>query len=200
MPVGTVPPPRRQPVSYEDRLARRALADIDLVVVHCTELPDFASARTYAERVVYAGSGTGNCGHYYIGRDGTTFEYVSPQWVAHHCVGVNARAIGIELDHPGRWPDWLDARHQRITLPYPEPQIAALLHLLTAHLRPLLPALRWIAGHEELDQRRVPASADPALEVHRKRDPGESFPWPVVETASAGWLAHALPPDVQPLI
>lgn len=200
MPAGTEAAPLRQPVSYEDRLDRRALADIDLLVVHCTELPDLATARTYAERVLHAGSGTGNCGHYYLGRDGTALEYVAPQWVAHHCVGVNARAIGIELDHAGRWPDWLHASHQRITQPYPEAQIAALLQLLKTHLRPKLPALRWIAGHEELDQRRVPASDDPAREVRRKRDPGESFPWHVVEAATAGWLTHGLPPGVHALI
>lgn len=192
-------PPLRQPVSYEDRLDRRELAAIDLVVLHCTELPDMATAREYAEQVLYSGSRTGNCGHYYIGRDGVALEYVQPRRVAHHCVGVNPRAIGIELDHPGRWPDWLHSRHQQIVLPYPERQVAVLLQLLVQVLQPVLPNLRWIAGHAELDQRRVPASDDPARQVQRKQDPGGSFPWPRIEQATAGWLQHALPPDVRPL-
>ena len=39
-------------------------------------------------------------------------------------------------------------------------------------------ALRWIAGHEELDTGEVAASDDPAIRVRRKRDPGPRFPWP----------------------
>ena len=46
-----------------------------------------------------------------------------------------------------------------------------------------MPALRWIAGHEELDTEQVPASDDPALQVPRKRDPGPLFPWAEVLAA-----------------
>ncbi|MFN9967576.1 MAG: hypothetical protein ACK52N_12130, partial [Lysobacteraceae bacterium] len=35
----------------------------------------------------------------------------------------------------------------------------------------------WIAGHEDLDTARVPASDDPSATVWRKRDPGPMFPW-----------------------
>ena len=68
------PPNRRDvridPLPYVNALATRELGDIDLVVIHCTELPDLALAREFGERVLYADSGTGNSGHYYIERDG----------------------------------------------------------------------------------------------------------------------------------
>ena len=46
-----------QPLPYVDALATRDPAAIDTVVLHCTELPDLATARAYGERVHYARSG-----------------------------------------------------------------------------------------------------------------------------------------------
>ena len=42
-----------QPLPYVDCLPVRAPADVTLVVIHCTELPDLATARTYGEKVLY---------------------------------------------------------------------------------------------------------------------------------------------------
>jgi N-acetylmuramoyl-L-alanine amidase len=160
---------------YAHRLQLRDTGDIDLVVIHCTELPDIETARAWGERVLYP-SGTGNSGHWYVDRDGTVVEYVPPERVAHHVRGWNARSVGIELVNRGRFPGWLDSRRQQMTEPYPEAQVAALLALL-AKLRRELPALRWIAGHEDLDTEQVPASDDPSVLVRRKLDPGPLFPW-----------------------
>ena len=167
---------RIEPLPYADALAARPSGEIDLVVVHCTELPDLAMARDYGERVLYPASGTGNSGHYYIDRDGTIVEYVPVARIAHHTRGYNPRSIGIELVNTGRYPHWLDSRHQGMDEPYPDPQIDALVALL-GELAARLPALRHIAGHEDLDRERVPASDDPAVQVHRKLDPGPRFPW-----------------------
>jgi len=164
---------------YVPHLALRPLDAIDLVVIHCTELPDLATARAYGERVLYPDSGTGNSGHWYIDRDGCIVEYVPPERIAHHVRGYNPRSVGIELVNRGRWPDWLDSRHQILNEPYPPAQIAALRELLR-HLRTRLPALRRIAGHEDLDTERVPASNNPGVSVPRKRDPGPLFPWSTV--------------------
>jgi N-acetylmuramoyl-L-alanine amidase len=164
-----------QPLPYVGRLQSRALADIDLVVIHCTELPDFAMAREYGERILHP-SGTGNSGHYYIDRDGRVVRFVPDDRVAHHTRGYNERSIGIELVNTGRYPDWLDSRHQVMSEPYPAMQIDALASLL-AHLWTNRPAIRWIAGHEDLDTARVPASDDPERTVRRKLDPGILFPW-----------------------
>jgi N-acetylmuramoyl-L-alanine amidase len=174
---------RLEPLPYEDLLDARPLSQVDLVVIHCTELPDLATARTYGERVLYPASGTGNSGHWYIDRDGDTVRYVDPARIAHHVRGYNTHAVGIELVNTGRWPHWLDSRHQAMAEPYPEAQLAALEALLAALVADL-PALRWIAGHEDLDTGTVVASDDPGLRVRRKRDPGPMFPWPRVLRAA----------------
>ena len=167
---------RIDPLPYERLLDARPLSQVDLVVVHCTELPDLAAAREYGERVLYPASGTGNSGHWYIDRDGALERWVDPGRVAHHVRGFNPRSVGIELVNTGRWPHWLDSRHQAMDEPYPEPQLEALARLLRA-LRGELPSLRWIAGHEDLDTATVAATDDPTIEVRRKRDPGPMFAW-----------------------
>ena len=167
---------RIEPLPYADALAARPSGEIDLVVVHCTELPDLAMARDYGERVLYPASGTGNSGPYYIDRDGGIVEYVDPARIAHHTRGYNPRSIGIELVNIGRYPHWLDSRHQAMDEAYTEDQIEALVALLR-DLHARIPSLALIAGHKDLDLDEVEASDDPELKVRRKRDPGPRFPW-----------------------
>lgn len=169
-------PPHLDLLPYADRLDARPLDTIDMVVIHCTELPDLAMAREYGERELYPTSGTGNSGHFYIDRDGRIEQWVPLERIAHHVHGHNRHSIGIELVNSGRYPHWLDSRHQAMDEEYPQVQITALRELL-AWLTDTLPALRHIAGHEQLDTNEVPASDDPALQVRRKRDPGPRFPW-----------------------
>ena len=171
------------PLPYEARLTPRDPASIDLVVIHCTELPDLATAREYGERVLYDESGTGNSGHYYIDTDGTVYRFVADDRIAHHTHGHNARSIGIEVANIGRYPHWNDSRHQTFTVPYTKPQIDALLALLR-QLRTHIPSLRHIAGHEDLDRRLEPASDDPTIMLPRRQDPGPLFPWGEVVPAS----------------
>jgi N-acetylmuramoyl-L-alanine amidase len=167
---------REAPLAYAARLQVRPRAQIDLVVIHCTELPDLATARAYGERVLYDATGTGNSGHYYIDRDGSVHGWVPVGHVAHHTRGYNARSIGIELVNTGRYPHWLDAAHQAMDEPYPDAQVASLVALLQ-WLQEDLPSLASIAGHEDLDTTEVEASDDPTQRVRRKRDPGPLFPW-----------------------
>lgn len=166
---------------YARLLQARALTGVDLVVIHCTELPDLATAREYGERVVHP-SGTGNSGHYYVDRDGGVFRYVPDDRVAHHVRGRNEHSIGIELVNAGRYPDWFDSRRQAMTEAYPAAQIDALLALIS-HLRATLPNLQHVAGHEDLDTALVAASDDSSRQVPRKLDPGPLFPWPRVVPA-----------------
>lgn len=165
-----------QHLPYVDRLGQREPASIDLVVIHCTELPDMAMAREYGERILYPEAGTGAAGHWYVDRDGSITEYVPAARIAHHVRGWNPRSVGIELVNTGRFPNWYDSRHQAMTEPYPPVQVEALVHLLR-HLCTELPGLRHIAGHEELDTERVQAGDNPSLTVARKVDPGPLFPW-----------------------
>jgi N-acetylmuramoyl-L-alanine amidase len=176
------PPIRRDPLPYAEALAARDPADVDTVVIHCTELPDLATARAWGERVLYPASGTGNSGHYYIDRDGAIHEYVPVARTAHHTRGWNPRSIGIELVNTGRFPDWLDSRRQAMDEPYTEAQVASLVALLL-DLHARLPGLAQVAGHEDLDRDEVAARDDPARRVRRKRDPGPLFPWETVLAA-----------------
>jgi N-acetylmuramoyl-L-alanine amidase len=161
---------------YAHRLAARPVENIDLVVIHCTELPDLAMARRFGEEVRYADSQTGNSGHYYVDRDGSLHQYVAVDHVAHHTRGYNAHSVGIELVNTGRYPDWLDSRHQTMDEPYTQAQVEALIALLQ-QLQRELPNLRSIAGHEDLDTDEVEATDNPLVKVRRKRDPGPLFPW-----------------------
>ena len=188
-PSPSIPPDIRiEPLPYEARLEPRELAQVDLVVIHCTELPDLAIAREYGERVLYelradGSGGTGNSGHFYVDRDGSVHRWATLDRVAHHVRGYNARSVGIELVNTGRYPDWLDSRRQAMDEPYTEAQMVALVALLR-HLQAGLPSLRFIAGHEDLDTTEVAASDDASLQVRRKRDPGPLFPWPRVLRSS----------------
>lgn len=166
------------PLPYVDRLKTRASGSVTQVVIHCTELPDMAMARSYGERVLYA-DGSGNSGHYYIDRDGRIECYVEPERIAHHVRGMNEHSVGIELVNLGRYPHWLDSTHQAMPEPYPQAQIQALIALLR-WLPQRLPALTTIAGHEDLDLAEEAASDDPSRTVRRKRDPGPLFPWPQI--------------------
>ncbi len=168
-------PIRDWSLPYAQLLRERALSDIDLAVIHCTELPDLATAREYGERVLHD-EGSGNSGHFYVDRDGALHRFVEETRIAHHTRGYNERSIGIELVNTGRYPDWFDTRRQVMSEPYPRVQIESLLALLQ-RLREECPNLRCIAGHEDLDTGKVPASNDPSRQVFRKRDPGPMFPW-----------------------
>ncbi|MDG2526722.1 N-acetylmuramoyl-L-alanine amidase [Stenotrophomonas sp. HITSZ_GD] len=172
------------PLPYEAQLDLRERGDIRLVVIHCTELPDLAMAREYGERARYA-NGTGNSGHFYIDRDGRVEQYVALERVAHHVRGHNAHSVGIELVNRGRYPHWLDSRHQAMDEDYPQAQLLALENLLR-WLRAELPALEEIAGHDALDTALEAASDDPSVQVRRKLDPGPRFPWPRVRAVFDG--------------
>ena len=170
------PPVLIDPLPYELQLDARPLSQVDLVVIHCTEVPTLELSREFGERVLYTGSGTGNSGHYYIDRDGSVVLYVRPERIANHVRGYNPRSVGIELVNTGRYPHWRDSKHQAMDEPYPDAQVEALIGLLR-QLQSQLPALRYIAGHEDLDTEQETAVDDPAVLVPRKRDPGPLFPW-----------------------
>jgi len=189
----------RNHLPYALALAVRSREEIDLVVIHCTELPDLAMARVYGERILYPTSSTGNSGHYYIGRSGRVEEWVPIERTAHHVRGFNGRSVGIELVNLGRYPRWFDSQSQAMTQPYTPAQIDSLTQLLR-RLQKLLPALRWITGHETLDTATVAASDDAAKTVSRKRDPGPLFPWShVLQSVALEPLCResctSLPPD-----
>lgn len=161
---------------YAEHLEPREVSRIDLVVIHCTELPDLATTREFGMRIHYPESGTGQSGHYYIDRDGRIEQWVATERIAHHTRKFNHRSLGIELVNRGRYPQWLNSTNQTMTEPYAEEQIASLIRLLN-FLCAANGGLQWIAGHEQLDTEKVPATDNSRLRVYRKRDPGPLFPW-----------------------
>ena len=166
----------QRPLHYVERLESRGTDDISLVVIHCTELPDMAMARTWGEKELYPDSNTGNSGHFYIDRDGSIEQWVPVNRMAHHVRGFNPQSIGIELINNGRYPDWFLTGHQQMSEPYPDPQIEALATLLN-HLQAELPALGTVTGHQDLDAAMIPSEDKPDTLIRRKLDPGPQFPW-----------------------
>ena len=167
---------RQSPLSYVQQLDSRRTEDINLVVVHCTELPDLAMARVYGEKVHYPDSQTGNSGHFYIDRNGSIEQWVPLDRVAHHVRGFNPQSVGIELVNAGRFPDWFHSGHQQMAEPYPVLQTETLVALVE-HLQTRLTGLEEIAGHEDLDTGMVASQDQPDIMIRRKLDPGPLFPW-----------------------
>lgn len=166
---------KHDPLPYQSLLDHRSANQIELIVIHCTELPDLSMARDYGERILYP-SGTGNSGHYYIDRKGGVQCWVAPEFIAHHVAGHNQNSIGIELVNQGRYPDWFNTLKQSPEEQYPSAQIAA-LNALIQYLNCTFTNLKHIVGHEDLDQRLTPSSNQPDINVRRKIDPGPLFPW-----------------------
>ena len=169
----------QHPLAYSHRLENRCTDCINLVVIHCTELPDLATARVWGEKEIHPESHTGNSGHFYIDRDGSVEQWVPLDRIAHHVRGHNPMSIGIELINNGRYPDWFHSAHQQMTEPYPDAQIEALATLLN-QLTTQLPELEDIAGHEALDTAMLPSEDKPDIMINRKLDPGPHFPWSVL--------------------
>ena len=167
---------RQRPLDYAQRLDSRRTEDINLFVVHCTELPDLAMARVYGEKVHYPEAQTGNSGHFYIDRDGSIEQWVPLDRVAHHVRGFNHGSIGVELVNTGRYPDWFCSVNQKMSEAYPVQQIRALVALIN-HLQTRLTGLEKIAGHEDLDTEMIVSEDRSDTMIRRKLDPGPLFPW-----------------------
>ncbi len=133
-------------------------ARIALVVLHYTGM---ASAHAAISRLRDPESGVS--AHYVIGEDGEVLRLVPEERRAWHAGSgafagfrdVNDVSIGIELVHPG---------HDFGYRPFARAQIRALAWLLEDLL-----------ARHRLPARAVIAHSD--LAPHRKRDPGEFFPW-----------------------
>jgi N-acetylmuramoyl-L-alanine amidase len=113
--------------------------------------------------------------HYLVEENGRVFLLVDEVRRAWHAgvsfwagdTDINARSIGIEVVNPG---------HEFGYRPFPEPQIASTIDLLSAiRSRWTIPDAR-ILGHSDVAPRR-------------KQDPGELFPWATLAAAGHGlWV------------
>jgi len=160
---------------YWLKLNARSTSELNMVVIHATELTDMVEAREYGERVLYDNE-TGASGHYYIDRDGTIEQYVPDNRIANHTSGWNSKTLSIELVNRGRYPNWYHSDHQVMQESYPEAQIEALI-ILVNELKNRYSSINYTQGHEDLDIRKIPSDNDQTILVDRKMDPGEHFPW-----------------------
>jgi N-acetylmuramoyl-L-alanine amidase len=166
----------RDLLPYNENLELRNTNSLELIVIHCTELPTLALAREFGEKVLYRDSRTGNSGHYYIDRDGKILQYVEDNRKARHVIGHNGDSIGIEIVNSGRYPNWFHAANQIPVELYLPEQIDSVKKLLR-HLKQTYPHISRIARHSDLDVQEILAEDDPAIQIRRKIDPGPLFPW-----------------------
>ncbi|MFQ5622470.1 MAG: N-acetylmuramoyl-L-alanine amidase [Paracoccaceae bacterium] len=137
---------------------RRGVAAPDMVVLHCTAMPDVDAALARLSDPVSEVSA-----HYLIGEDGTVWRLVEEEHRAWHAGlsawggvrDVNSHSIGIEL---------ANAASLAANPPFPEPQMGALEALLADIVQ------RW-----RIAPARVLAHSDVA--PGRKADPGPKFDW-----------------------
>ena len=134
--------------------ARRDNARPDMIVLHYTAME---TARAALERL--CDPETEVSAHYLIGETGHVWQLIPEEQRAWHAgagqwgdvTDVNSRSIGIELANCGDHP-------------FPDPQMAALEHLLAQVMK------RWAIPPE-----RVIGHSDMA--IGRKTDPGSRFDW-----------------------
>ena len=76
-------------------ILRTVMRHIDLIVVHCSatrsnqNFPVTALIRCHAERFGFTGY------HYYVTRDGTTYQTRHEQLIGAHAVGFNSHSLGV---------------------------------------------------------------------------------------------------------
>jgi N-acetyl-anhydromuramyl-L-alanine amidase AmpD len=98
-----------------------------VIVLHFTAGSSYSSARDhFASNAPNRGELPGVCSHYIVDKDGTTYETVAPRIRCRHAIGVNHRAVGIEMvQEAGSSSHWADRQIlQR------RPQIRAALRLV----------------------------------------------------------------------
>ncbi|MFD1482545.1 N-acetylmuramoyl-L-alanine amidase [Paracoccus nototheniae] len=155
--------------NHGDRRGQRP----SLIVIHYTGMADAPSARARLCDPTAEVSA-----HWLIAEDGTTEQLVCESRRAWHAGAglwqgqgdVNSRSVGIELANPG-------------DRPFPEPQMAALRHLLRAIMA------RW-----QIPPAGIIAHSD--LAPGRKIDPGPRFDWQALARDGLATFAH--PPPIAP--
>ncbi|MBK1647567.1 hypothetical protein CKO36_02885 [Rhabdochromatium marinum] len=144
-------------------------AAVRQIVIHATGGPDCDASRrfrggTLAGIVQHFLRNQGRISiHYVIGRDGSIVSMVPESQVAYHVRGHNQDSIGIELVNDGDGMDPFDAT-----------QIDRLIALLRELLERYGLDVTAIKSHAELDDSTIDCNG---IEMKRKQDPGQAFPW-----------------------
>ena len=146
---------------------RPARGPIDILVMHYTGM---RSAEEALARLCDPQAKVSS--HYTVDEEGRIYRHVDETKRARHAGisywagerDVNNRSIGIEIVNPG---------HEFGYVPFPEPQIAAVIELS-----------RDIMARHPIPPHRVVGHSDVA--PARKMDPGELFPWPMLSEIGIG--------------
>ena len=92
---------KRQTAAYSDRhYGHRSwhLVDPPVIVEHYTDGDSWRSAWNYfASNAVHLGEHPGVCSHFIVDTDGTIYQLVNLKIRCRHTIGLNDRAIGIEM-------------------------------------------------------------------------------------------------------
>lgn len=116
-----------------------------MIVLHFTGSSSLSGARdTFASNADNRGESPGTCAHYIVDRDGTVYAIVPTTVICRHAIGVNDRAIGIEMvqtgtSQTGHWSD-LQILHRPA-------QIGAVLVLVRALQRQYSIRTSDVIGH-----------------------------------------------------
>jgi N-acetylmuramoyl-L-alanine amidase len=152
---------------------RRGVRAPNMLILHYTGMP---SGEDALARLVDAGAQVSS--HYLVWEDGRIDQLVAERDRAWHAGAghwkgasdLNSASIGVEIVNPG---------HDGGAPPFPDPQIAATIDLA-----------RDICARWKIPPERVLAHSD--IAPHRKRDPGEAFPWARLHAAGVGhWIEPA---------
>ena len=149
------------PLPYEDRLEQRPDAQVDLVVIHCTELPDLATAREYGER----GSRSGVCPRPLLHRSRGRCTCSCNRGRSPTLPRLQPRSSASSREH--RSYPAARLAHQEMTEAYHPAQLRALVALLLA--RRSLTSVSADRRPLGARHRPVAASDDRALQLPRKR-------------------------------
>ena len=138
---------KRQMARYSGRhygLRRWKLRNPSVIVLHFTATSTYPPVRShFASNSPSRGEMPGVCAHYTVDKDGTIYELVPLGIRCRHTIGLNHRAIGIEMvQETGRGSHWADRQ-----ILERRPQIRAALRLVRWLRASRSIALRDVIGH-----------------------------------------------------
>ncbi len=153
------------------------LLPISMIVLHYTGMQSAAAA---LDRL--ADPAAKVSAHYVVAEDGQVVRMVAEDDRAWHAgrsywrgiTDVNSASVGMEIVNPG---------HEFGYVPFPEPQMDAVVALVAGIVERYRIAPAMVVGHSDI----APA---------RKDDPGELFDWPLL--ARAGLALPTPPPKLDP--
>lgn len=155
---------------------------IDAIVLHYTGMDSGEAAEDWL-----CDPSSGVSSHYLVHENGRVVQMVREADRAWHAgIGcwhgerdMNSVSVGVEIVNTGH-RDWEEGAETGPLDPFPDAQVAAVILLC-----------RSVMERHGVPPERVVGHSD--LAPHRKRDPGEAFPWPLLAAAGIGRMVEPAP-------